>query len=88
VLFHEDNELCHKSIKTTAKLHELGNKLLPHAPYFPDLAPSDLFLFADLKRMLAGKIFSTNQEVITETEAFFEAMSTSYCMIAIIVLLC
>jgi [histone H3]-lysine36 N-dimethyltransferase SETMAR len=78
VLFHQDSALCHKSIKTTAKLHELGYELLPHPPYFLDLAPSDLFLFVELKRMLAGNKFSTNQKVITETEAYFEAMSKSY----------
>jgi transposase len=39
VLFHQDNAPCHKSIKTTAKLHELGYKLLPHPSYSPDLAP-------------------------------------------------
>jgi [histone H3]-lysine36 N-dimethyltransferase SETMAR len=78
VLFHQDNALCHKSNKTTAKLHELGYELLPQPPYSPDLAPSDLFLFANLKKMLAGKKFSTNDEVITETEAYFEAMSKSY----------
>jgi hypothetical protein len=33
---------------------------------------------ADLKRMLAGKEFSTNEEVIVETEAYFEAISKSY----------
>jgi hypothetical protein len=70
----KDNALCHKSIKMTAKLHELGYELLPHPPYSPDLAPSDLFLFADLKRMLAGKKFSTNEEVIVEAEAYFEAI--------------
>jgi hypothetical protein len=52
VLFHQDNALCHS--------------LLPHSLYSPDLASSDLFLFADLKRMLAGKKTSTNQEVIVE----------------------
>jgi [histone H3]-lysine36 N-dimethyltransferase SETMAR len=59
------NALCHKSIKTTAKLHELGYELLPHQPYSPDLAPSELVLFADLKKMLVGKKFGTNEEVIT-----------------------
>jgi [histone H3]-lysine36 N-dimethyltransferase SETMAR len=54
VLFHQDNAPCHKSIKTTAKLHELGYELLLHPTYSPDLAPSDYFLFAGLKRMLAG----------------------------------
>jgi [histone H3]-lysine36 N-dimethyltransferase SETMAR len=78
MVFHQDNAPCHKSIKTWAKLHELGYELLPHPAYSPDLAPSEFFLFADLKRMLAGKKFSTNQEVIAETEAYFEAISKSY----------
>jgi [histone H3]-lysine36 N-dimethyltransferase SETMAR len=39
VLFYQNNALCHKSIKTAAKLHELGYELLPHLPYSPDLAP-------------------------------------------------
>jgi [histone H3]-lysine36 N-dimethyltransferase SETMAR len=78
VLFHQENAPCHKSIKTTAKLHELGYELVSHPPYSPDLAPNDFFLFADLKRMLAGNKFSTNEEVIVETEAHFEAMSKSY----------
>lgn len=78
VLFHQDNAPCHKSIKTMAKLHELGFELLPHPPYSPDLAPSDFFLFADLKRMLAGKRFRTDEEVIAETEAYFEAKDASY----------
>ena len=56
-----------------AKLHELHFKLLVHPPYSPDLAPSDHWLFADLKRMLQGKRFGSNEEVILETEAYFEA---------------
>ncbi|GFU02016.1 putative DD34D transposase [Nephila pilipes] len=61
-----------------AKIHELGFELLPPPPYSPDLAPSDYFLFSDLKRMLAGKKFSSNEEVIAETEAYFEAKDKSY----------
>jgi [histone H3]-lysine36 N-dimethyltransferase SETMAR len=78
VLLHQDNAPVHKSIKKTAKWHELCYKLLPHPPFSPDLARSDFFLFADLKRMLAGKKFSTNEEVIAETDAYFEAISKSY----------
>jgi hypothetical protein len=68
------HRMCHKLIISWAKLHELGYELLHHPPYLPDLAPSDLFLFPDLKRMLAGKKISTNEEVITETEAYFETI--------------
>jgi hypothetical protein len=60
VLLRQDNTPVQKSIKTTAKLYELDYILLPH-------------LFADLKKMLFGMKFSTNEEVIAETEAHFEA---------------
>ena len=72
VLFHQDNAPCHKSMKTMAKLNELGFELLPHPPYSPDLSPSDYWLFADLKKMLRGKRFGSNDEVIAETNAYFE----------------
>jgi hypothetical protein len=92
VLFHQDNALFHKSIKTKAKLHESSYELFLHSPYSPDLASTDFFLFADLKRMLAGKKISTNEEVVVENKVFFEAISKSFykivsknCMIAIIV---
>ena len=52
VLFHRDNAPCHKSITTMVKLHELHLELLLHSLYSLDLAPSDCYLFADLKRML------------------------------------
>ena len=58
---------------TMAKFHELHLDLLPHPPYSPDLAPSDNYLFADLKRMLKGKRYSSDEEVIVETNANFEA---------------
>jgi hypothetical protein len=44
--------------------------VLPHLPCHPDLATREIFLFADLKRMLAEKKFSTNEEVIAETAAY------------------
>ena len=78
VLFHQDNAPCHKSMKTMAKLNELGYELLPYPPYSPDLAPRDYFLFADLKRMLAGKKFKDNDGVIAETEAYFAEKTKEY----------
>ena len=56
-----------------AKLHELHFELLLHPPYSPDLTPSNYWLFADLKRMLQEKRFGSNEEVISETEVYFEA---------------
>ena len=56
-----------------AKLYELHLELLPHPPYSPYSAFSKYWLFADLKRILQGKRFGSNEEVISETEAYFEA---------------
>ena len=78
VLFHQDNAPCHKMITMMAKLHELHFELLSHPPYSPDLAPSNYRLFADLKRMLQGKRFGSNEEVISETETYFEAKDKSF----------
>ena len=64
--------LCHKSIVTMVKLNELHFKLLLHPSYPPDLAPNDYWLLADHERMHQGKRFSSNEEVISETETFFE----------------
>ena len=73
VLFHQDNLPCHKLITTMAKLHELHFELLLHPPYSSDLAPSDHWLFADFKRMFQGKRFVSNEEVVSETVAYFRA---------------
>ena len=78
VLFHQDNAPCHKSLATMAKLDEFSFELRPHPPYSPDLAPSDYYLFADLKKMLQGNRFFSNEEVITETNANFEARNQSF----------
>ena len=78
VLFHQDNAPCHKSIAMMAKLHELLFKLLPHSPYSSDLAPSDYWLFADTKRMPQRKRFGSNEEVTSETGAYFEAKDKSF----------
>ena len=78
VLFHQDNAQCHKLIATMTKLHQLHFELLSHPPYFPDLAPSDYWLFADLKRMLQRKRFGSNEEVISETEVYFLTKDKSF----------
>ena len=78
VLFHQDNAPCHESIAIMAKLHEWHFELFPYPPYSPYLAPSDYYLFADLKRMFQGKRFGFNEEVIAETEAYFEAKDKSF----------
>ena len=65
-------------MKTMVKFNELSFEFFPHSPYFPDLAPSDYWFFADLKKMLQGKGFDFNEEVIVETEAYSESKDESF----------
>ncbi|XP_033221437.1 protein GVQW3-like [Belonocnema kinseyi] len=61
-----------------AELHEIGFELIPQPPYSPGLAPSDYYLFPNLKRWLTGKRFYSNEELIAETEAYFGDLPIEY----------
>ena len=77
VLYYHDNAPSHTSLKEMIKLDQLRFELVAH-PYSPDLAPSDYYLFPKLKRWLQGKRFTSNEEVIAETEVYFEGLDVSY----------
>ncbi|EFN73949.1 hypothetical protein EAG_11888, partial [Camponotus floridanus] len=53
----------------TAKLMELRFQLVLQPLYSPDLAPSDYYLFPNMKKRLTGRRFYSNEEVIAETNA-------------------
>jgi histone-lysine N-methyltransferase SETMAR len=59
VLFHHDNAPAHSSHQTRAVLREFRWEIIRHPPYSPDLAPSDFFLFPNLKKSLKGTHFSS-----------------------------
>ena len=59
-------------MKMMVKFNEFCFELLPHPPYSSDLAPSDL------KKMLQGKRFCSNEEAIAENEAYFESKDESF----------
>ena len=65
-------------MKAMVKLNESSFELLPNPPYSPDLAPRDYWLFAGLKEMLQGKRFGSKEEVIAETEDYFESKDESF----------
>jgi len=60
------------------KFNEFCYKLLPHPAYSPDLVPWDYFLFPNLKKWFGGKRFITREQLIAETEAYFEGLDKSY----------
>ena len=63
-----------------AKFHKLRYELLPHPPYSPDIAPSDYFLFPNLKKWLGGKRFYSNDEIISQTNTYFEDLEKSFSL--------
>ena len=54
ILFHQDNAHVHTCAVSMDKIMKLKFELLQHPPYPPDLAPSDFFLFPNLKKRLDG----------------------------------
>lgn len=78
ILFLHDNAPAHKAHKSMTKLEQLGYELVLYPPYSPDLAPSDYYLFPNMKRMLQGKRFYSNEDVEAQTTAYFEELPKSY----------
>jgi histone-lysine N-methyltransferase SETMAR len=52
VLFHQDNAPAHRAYATQQFLPENNLEVVFHAPYSPDLAPSDFWLFPTMKDTL------------------------------------
>ena len=45
-----------------------GYELIPHPVYSPDLAPSDYFIFPNLKKDIRGRHFRSNEMVVVAVE--------------------
>lgn len=78
IIFHQDNARVHTSFKTMSKFNELSYELLEHPAYSPDLAPSDYYLFTNLKKFLAGKHFTSNEDAIAAVDEYFADLPESY----------
>lgn len=64
VLFHQDNAPAHRATVTQQFLRDNNFQVIPHAPYSPDLAPSDFWLFPTMKDTLRGHIFHNADAMI------------------------
>ena len=78
VLFYQDNAMVHTSTIAMSKLHQLKYELVKHIPYFPDLAPSDYYLFPNFKKLLGGERFTSHSEVMHAVSGYFEDFDKSY----------
>ena len=64
VFFHHDNGPPHRAVRVHQFLDD-NFKVVPHAPYSPDLAPSNFWLFPTLKDTLHGRTFSSRSALAT-----------------------
>ncbi|UYV80849.1 hypothetical protein LAZ67_19001982 [Cordylochernes scorpioides] len=78
IVYLQDNAPSHWSLQAMAAIYDSGFELLPHAPYSPDLAPSDFHLFPHLKKTLSGIHFRSAEEVIDAVTSFFESLEISF----------
>ena len=68
VLLQQDNTRVHTCTVANDAVERNGYELIPHPAYSPDLAPSDFFLFPNLKKDRRGCPFRSNEEVVTAVE--------------------
>jgi histone-lysine N-methyltransferase SETMAR len=71
ILLLHDNAPVHKAQVAMAAIRESGFDEIDHPPYSPDLAPSDFFLFPNLKKNLRGRRFEDVSEIVSATQAYF-----------------
>ena len=62
-MLHHDNAPAHASLLIREFLTKHEMTVVPQAPYSPDLAPADFFLFLKLKSSLKGRQFWMVEEI-------------------------
>ena len=75
VLLLQDNAPPYRAGVTMATIEECSLQLLEHPQYSPDLAPSDFFLFHEMKRQLKGRRFEDRDEICAGSREWLLAQS-------------
>ena len=68
ILLHQDNARVHTCKIAMDAVERNWYVLISHPAYSPDLAPSDYFLFPNLKKDIRGRHFRSNEEVVAAFE--------------------
>ena len=68
VLLQQDNARVHTCKVAMDAVERNGYELIPHPAYSPDLAPSDFFLFPNLKKDILGLHCRSDEAVVTAVE--------------------
>lgn len=61
---------AHTTVGAMATIHDFGFQLILHPPYSLDLARSDFHLFPNLKKDLAGRRYTKDDEVIDAVDTY------------------
>lgn len=78
VLLLHDNAPVHTARVAKAAVRDCGFEEINHPPYSPDLAPSDYYLFPNLKKDLRGKRFSDDDELKAAINTHFQEKPEEY----------
>ena len=68
VLLQQDNARVHTCKVAMDAVERNGYEFIPRPACSPDLAPSDFFLFPNLKKDIRGLHFRSDEEVLTAVE--------------------
>lgn len=78
VLLLHDNAPVHTAGVSKDAVRQCGFTEVEHPPYSPDMAPSDYYLFPNLKRDLRGRKFSSDEELQAAVFSHFEDKNCDY----------
>ena len=77
-ILQHDNARPHTSRQTQDALAQLKLPALPHPAYSPDLAPSDYFMFFQLKKHLKGNHYDSDEEVVAAVRQWCREQSPEF----------
>ena len=66
----KENARIHTCKVAMCAVERNGYELIPHPASSPDLAPSDFFLFPNLKKDIRGYHFRSDEKVVTAVEVW------------------
>ena len=78
VLLQQDNARVPTCKAAMDAVERNGYALIPHPAYSPDLAPSDFFLFPNLKKDIRGLHFRSVEEVVTAVEEWVNGKDADF----------
>ena len=78
VLLQQDNTRVPTCKVAMDAVERNGYELISHLAYSPDLAPSDFFLFPNLKKDICGLLFRSDEEVVTAVEEWVSGKDPDY----------